>query len=207
MCQSNPYNYGSSFAGFMKQAGLTDAEVNKVKIWESDYPKEFPLCGWPIPSERYAIQLDCHDDQFPGSSSRDMGDSGSVLVKEKNLEKHRNYEMQMMTRTDGNWKIKLVLSSYTFIESRGAYSFPDGHSDCSKCQTDICRQKCTKSMPYQQASRDDVCGYTCFENGSWKEGVYTRVHRDFKIIKSLRQWMGLNNNIRPEDVGLPSNCN
>jgi alpha-amylase len=49
------------------------------------------LCGWPIPSERYAVQLDCHDDQFPGSSSRDMGDSGSVLVKEKNVDKHRNF--------------------------------------------------------------------------------------------------------------------
>lgn len=32
-----------------------------------------------------------------------MGDSGSVLVKEKNVEKHRNDEIQMMTRTDGNW--------------------------------------------------------------------------------------------------------
>jgi alpha-amylase len=161
MCQDNSYNFGQSFANFMRQAGLSDSEINKVKIWESDYPKEFPLCGWPIPSERYAIQLDCHDDQFPGSSSRDMGDSGSVLVKEKNVEKHRNFEIQMLTRTDGNWKIKLVLSSYTFIESRGAYSFPDGNSDCSRCQSPECRQKCTKSMPYSQASREDVCGYTC----------------------------------------------
>jgi len=151
--------------------------------------------------------LDCHDDQFPGSSSRDMGDTGSVLVKEKNVDRHRNFEVQMLTRTDGNWKIKLVLSSYTFIESRGAYSFPDGHSDCTRCETQECRQKCTKSMPYSQASRDDVCGYTCVENGGWKEGVYTRVHRDFKIIKALRQFMGLNLNIRPEEVGLPSYCN
>ena len=135
MCQSNDYNYGQNFADFMKQAGLSDDEVYKVKIWESDYPKEFPLCGWPIPSERYAIQLDCHDDQFPGSSSRDMGDTGSILVKEKNVDRHRNFNTQMFTRTDGNWQIKLLLSSYTFRESKGAYSFPDGHSDCSKCTT------------------------------------------------------------------------
>jgi alpha-amylase len=44
-----------------------------------------------------------------------MGDSGSVLVKEKNIDKHRAFEIQMFTRSDGNWQIKLVLSSYTFI--------------------------------------------------------------------------------------------
>lgn len=112
----------------------------------------------------------------------------------------------MFTRTDGNWQIKLVLSSYTFIESRGAYSFPDGNSDCLKCQSDLCRQKCTKSVPYVAAHNPNSCGYNCVENGQWKEGVYTRVHRDFKIIKAMRQWMGLPTNVSPSDVGLPSNC-
>jgi hypothetical protein len=36
--------------------------------------------------------------------------------------------------------------------------------------------------------------------------VYTRVHRDFKIIKAMRQWMGLSTNVSPRDVGLPDNC-
>ena len=114
--------------------------------------------------------------------------------------------MQMLTRTDANWQIKLILSSYTFIESRGAYGFPDGHSDCTRCISDECRQKCSKSMPYSQAHRDDECGYTCIKNGNWQEGVYTRVHRDFRTIKALRQFMGLNSNISPRDVGLPDNC-
>ena len=161
MCQNGDYNFGSSFADKMKSAGLSDSDVYKVKIWESDYPKEFPLCGWPIPSERYAIQLDCHDDQFPGSSSRDMGDTGSILVKEKNVDRHRDFNVQMMTRTDGNWQIKLLLSSYTFVDSIGAYSFPDGKSDCSSCATPECRNSCKKSMGYSKAHRDDVCGYTC----------------------------------------------
>ncbi len=92
MCSENKYNYGAYFEKAMLSAGLSQADVDKIKIWESDYPKEFPICGyWPIKSERYAIGLDCHDDQFPGSSSRDMGDKGSVLVKEKNIEKHRNF--------------------------------------------------------------------------------------------------------------------
>ena len=33
MCQDNPYNFGSSFANLMKQAGLTDDEIYKIKIW------------------------------------------------------------------------------------------------------------------------------------------------------------------------------
>lgn len=39
MCQDNPYNFGSSFVNFMTAEGLTDSEIYKVKIWESDYPK------------------------------------------------------------------------------------------------------------------------------------------------------------------------
>lgn len=127
-------------------------------------------------------------------------------MKEKNVDKHRDFSIQMLTRTDGNWQIKLVLSSYTFIESRGAYSFPDGASDCRNCQSDNCRSKCSKTMPESKAHQDDVCGYTCLENGSWTEGVYTRVHRDFAIIKALRRWMQLPDNISPTDAGLPSHC-
>lgn len=39
MCQDNPYNYGQSFVNAMKNAGLSDDDIYKVKIWESDYPK------------------------------------------------------------------------------------------------------------------------------------------------------------------------
>ena len=56
MCNDNDYNYGQSFAKFMADAGLSQNDINKIKIWSSDYPKEFPICGyWSIPSERYAI--------------------------------------------------------------------------------------------------------------------------------------------------------
>lgn len=56
MCNENSgYNYAVDFANKMKAAGLSDNDVNKVKIWESAYPKEFPICGyWVIPSERFA---------------------------------------------------------------------------------------------------------------------------------------------------------
>lgn len=63
MCNSGDYNYGKSFEDKMASAGLSASDIAKVKIWSSDYPKEFPICGnWVIPSERLAIENDCHDD-------------------------------------------------------------------------------------------------------------------------------------------------
>ena len=56
----------------------------------------------------------------------------------------------MFTRKDGNWKIRLILSSYTFMESAGAYGFPDGHSECAKCKSDDCKKNCKKSVPYSK---------------------------------------------------------
>jgi len=63
MCNNGIYDFGQSFTDYMKAAGLSDNDIYKVKIWSSDYPKEFPICGWwVIPSERLAVENDCHDD-------------------------------------------------------------------------------------------------------------------------------------------------
>jgi alpha-amylase len=32
-----------------------------------------------------------------------MGDKGSVLIKDKNVDYHRNFEVELFSRTDGNW--------------------------------------------------------------------------------------------------------
>ena len=43
----------------MKSAGLNDNDINKIKIWVNDYPKEHPICGyWAIKSEHMAFGLD-----------------------------------------------------------------------------------------------------------------------------------------------------
>jgi alpha-amylase len=56
MCNPGDYNYGVTFADDMKDAGLSDADIEKIKIWDSGYPKEFPICGsWVIPATRDAI--------------------------------------------------------------------------------------------------------------------------------------------------------
>jgi len=105
-----------------------------------------------------------------------MGDKGSVLVQQKDISKHREFEKQLFSRTDGNWQIKAVLSSYSFM-SNGAMGPPDGKSDCSKCVGSQCNS-CTKSMPFSQAYDSNSCGYDCGKD-SWTQGVYTRVHRDY----------------------------
>ena len=56
-----------------------------------------PICGnWIIPPARFAIQNDDHDQQNDGSSSRDMGDKGSVLIKEKDAGKHRGFPRERL---------------------------------------------------------------------------------------------------------------
>ena len=193
LCGDSWYSYGKNFENKMREVGLTDEDIDKIKIWGNDYPKEFPICGqYTIQPKRFAIGLDCHDDQFPGSSSRDMGDKGSVLVKERNVDKHRNFSVELFTRHDDGWKIKLILSSYTFIDNVGAYGFPDGNSDCSKCASENCKKYCTKSMPYSKAFDPNSKGYDCLKDGNWQQGVYTRVHRDQSIVNAMRSWMGLN---------------
>ena len=191
MCGGGDYSYGQPFVDKLKAAGLSDNDVLKIKIWGSDYPKEFPICGyWEIDPIRHAIGLDCHDDQNDGSSSRDMGDKGSVYVKEKNIEKHRNFNIEMFTRTDANWKIKLLLSSYSFMNN-GGKGYPDGKSDCSACTGEQCKNYCSKSVPYQKAYSPSSTGYDSGDSNNWKEGTYTRVHRDQATINAMRQWMGL----------------
>ena len=191
MCGGGDYSFGTPFVNKLKAAGLSDGDVDKIKIWGSDYPKEFPICGyWEITPKRHAIGLDCHDDQNPGSSSRDMGDKGSVYIKERNIEKHRNFNIEMFTRTDADWKIKLLLSSYSFMNNGGA-GFPDGKSDCSACTGEQCKNNCNKSVPYQKAYNPSSTGYDTGDSGNWKEGTYTRVHRDQATINAMRRWMGL----------------
>ena len=191
LCGGGDYSYGQPFVDKLKAVGLSDADVDKVKIWGSDYPKEFPLCGyWEISPKRHVIGLDSHDEQKQGSSSRDMQDKGSVYIIEKNVERHRYFNIQMFTRKDVDWKIKLMLSSYSFMND-GASGFPDGKSDCNSCVGQHCKDYCSKSMPYQKAYNPLSEGYDSGDKSHWKQGTYTRVHRDKLTINAMRQWMGL----------------
>jgi alpha-amylase len=182
------YNFYTGLDKQFTANGISSTDMAKLKIWSSDYPKEMPICGsWILPASRFVIQNDDHDQQSPDSSSRDMGDKGSVLIKAKDVAAHRAFEVQLFSRTDADWQIKVVLSSYTFYDN-GAAGFPDGYSDCTSGFDSSAGQSCTISMPYEKAFRAGSCGYTV---ESFAGGKYTRVHRDLSIVNAMRAWVGL----------------
>lgn len=94
-----------------------------------------------------------------------MGDKGSVLVIQKDVNRHRGFEVQLFSRTDGNWQIKAVLSSYSFMNN-GAQGIPDGKSDCAKCVGNHCGD-CSKSMKFSQAYDANSCGYSVQSGSGW----------------------------------------
>ncbi|KAK6506766.1 hypothetical protein TWF481_005226 [Arthrobotrys musiformis] len=183
-CGGGQWSWYTNFNNQLSTVGFSQTDIDKTKIWSSDYPKEFPICGyWVIPSTRFVIQNDDHDQQNPGSSSRDMGDKGSVLIKAKDVAAHRAFEVQLFTRTDGDWRIRNILSSYMFMNNGGS-GYPDGLSDCSLYTGSASASGCL-GVPYDQAYVASACGYTM------SQGKYTRVHRDLSIINAMRSWVGL----------------
>ncbi|KAI8852986.1 glycoside hydrolase superfamily [Chytridium lagenaria] len=184
---SIPYNFYRSFDGIMSSKGLSSSDISKVKIWSSDYPKEAPVCGsWLIPPSRFVIQNDDHDQQNEGSSSRDMQDFGSVLIKDKDVPRHRSFEVKLFNARSEN-------------PDRNANGFPDGLSDCSAYKGN---QVGCAPMPFRSAYVKLACGYSVSQNGQWIEGEYTRVHRDLSIINAMRSWMGLGQ-VNANGLGIP----
>lgn len=191
MCNSaSGYNYGSYFAGKLSEAGFSNSEVNAIKTWNSGYPKE-TCAGTDDCScqnlQRVVIQNDDHDQQSPGSSSRDMGPFGCVLIKNCDESTHRGFEVKLFTNPNGarnnneDFPIRMVLSSFYWGEGT-IKGIPDGLSDCSLCQMscETCR-----GIPYQKAHDPSSTGY---DKGA---GKYTRVHRDGSIVNAMRAWVGL----------------
>lgn len=178
------YSFTGGLTKRLQEQGMTHDEIEKIKIWWSGYPVEPGNDRGSISKTRKVIQNDDHDQQNPGSSSRDMHDEGCVLVKGCDPDRHREFERRLFLEPKEvddnrvNYPIRMLLSSYYFTNDvRG---IPDGKSDCSKCTTTC--QSC-RSMGYVKAHVEGSPSYT-------KD--YTRVHRDPKIIEYMSQWMQLN---------------
>lgn len=63
-CGGGQWSWYTNFDTQLAANGFSSADIAKVKIWSSDYPKEMPICGsWIIPASRFAIQNDDHDQQ------------------------------------------------------------------------------------------------------------------------------------------------
>ena len=179
--------FGTTFIN--QDNGLSESDKNKIKIWANDYPSNFPICNTEIDLERYVLGTDYRKDQ-DNTISR-MGTSGSVYIKDKNKINHRNFVINTLkSSTYGDIKIRTIFSSYSYMNN-GANGIPDGKSDCTKCSTNTCKSKCTKSVPYKKAYDINSKGYDAGDSTNWKEGTYTRIHRDINIVNEMRKFMDL----------------
>ncbi|KAJ6533236.1 glycoside hydrolase superfamily [Mycena capillaripes] len=130
---------------------LIGGEKSLLACDSNDYNS---ICGsWILPPARFVIQNDDHDQQSPGSSSRDMQSAGSVLIKDKNVATHRAFEVQLFTRTDFPDAGPLVRNRLR------------GYTGTATCI----------SMAKAPAFDANACGYSVVVNGAWTQGVYTRV--------------------------------
>ena len=187
LCQENKKNFADNyFLSMLKEKNLTDDDILKIKIWNSGFPLEMPKCDddkWRISHERYAVSI-----ENPGFINiNDQTNNNFNYIRDRDIEKHRNLTVDMFSNTTYNWKIRSIFSMYSIINE--ATGFPDGKSNCAKCQEDICRKYCKKSVPYQKAYDPLSTGYDTGNKETWKEGMYTRVHRDRDIINAMRKWM------------------
>ena len=70
--------YGTMFENMLKNDLGSQSEADKIKMWDGLYPKE-PQNN-PISKTRVVIQNDDHDQQYPGSSSRDMVKTFALIL-------------------------------------------------------------------------------------------------------------------------------
>ena len=142
MLMCNPdsgYNYGSYFEEALLDAGFSQEDVNKIKIWNSGYPKEPDAGAGTISKSRNAIQNDEHDQQTPASSSRDMGDDGCVLIKDcDSASQHRDFEVKLFESPNGvednenEYPIRLIPSSFWGVD--GFQGITGVTSECKLCK-------------------------------------------------------------------------
>ena len=190
MCDADSgYNYGGYLVDALNKAGFEKEDVEKIKIWNSGYPKETEKglvnCDSNADKIRSVIQNDDADQQNPGSSSRDMGNDGCVLIKGCTKSDHKNFEIKLFdspngaTDNDNDFPIRVVLSSF-YWAGNGLQGIPDGKSDCAVCTTN-----CVGCLSVNYTAAFDASS-TGYDTES-----YTRVHRDPDIVAAMRKWMGL----------------
>ena len=184
------YNYFEYLDQQLAANGLIESEIEMVKRWGDFYPvKNNPCDTWVLKPSRFVIANDDHDQQEKGELIRKMDGKGSILVREKDVIKHREFEVKLFTQTDIDADIRLILSSYTFA-SFGAHGFPDGKSDCGRFKGNSDWYQYCNSISFSRAFEPRSQGYDVFdESGQWKGGVYTRVHRDPKITSAMQKWL------------------
>ena len=175
----------------------SDEEIQQIKVWRSDFPKEFSKCAVKVGNKYQSLLgLDFYLEQFE-KTSRDPP-LGCIYVRDHDIETHKKYlnklfgigieDSNVIEQYKGNDYV-LILSSYSFDnneENSFDTGIPDGLSDCSLSLVEGCQH----SMPKAEAFNDESQGYDA-NNGqtNWKTGVYTRVHRSKDVISGMQSWL------------------
>ena len=189
MCDDeSTLSYGIPFKEKLEELGLSENEITQIKIWNTDFLKgELPYCEedevWKVDPTRVAISTEYTDDI-------NLSNDYNIYIKNKDIGEHRRSIIEMFSIDENDFKIRNVFSMYSLYENSNGY--PDGKSDCSLCQTDVCKNGCTKTFPYRKAYNPLSVGYDTVDESNWIEGEYTRVHRDKDIINAMKKWMGFN---------------
>ena len=195
-------NFGDYFKELLSNT-FNENEINKFKISGLCSLDDISLdCRgeMKIEEQRYILNLVTQDIQAPYG--------GDILIEYKNLIQHKNENIKMLKDANKDYKIKVIFSSYSL--ANGSKGIPDGKSNCLKCKNEHCKQNCIKTVPYQKAYNPLSIGYDAGDETNWKEGVYTRIHRNIDIINAMREWMGLeyyNENDLYEKERLKADCN
>ena len=202
----NNYSFTKIFEEKMKEQGLNQNDIYKIKLWNTGFlSNNEPKCNgneWVISPDRYILGLYNHYAQNKNSDDK--------YIIRHNINAHKKDQIRLLSYNSTNIMIKLLYSSYSNMNNGGS-GFPDGKSDCKMCINQNCRKSCNKSVPYQKAYNPLSVGYDAGNNTNWKEGTYTRIHRNIDIVNAMREWMSLkpfdNEDELFKNERLKANCN
>jgi len=178
ICSDNN-EFGYKFTSKINENFQNDINKFKIQIQINSSPKFYnEICNninW-IKPERYVIFLENHNNHEYNENN--------INIKLGNINSHKNSYAEMLDKNDNNIKIKIIFSSYS-LTSKGA-GFPDGKSDCTSIG-------CDYPVKYSKAYDPLSIGYdTGMASNNFKEGNYSRIHRNLEIVNAMRKWLGLN---------------
>ena len=172
-------NFGVSFTSKLRNNNLFSEKDNKkIKFQVEGYPNQIPNCNdnneWIEDKQRFILTIE--------HPSNHIYNSNNINIVLKNPDTHKNNYINLFNNTiDSN--IRIVFSSYSLTEQ--GTGFPDGLSDCSNISS-------CYSVSYIKAYDPLSIGYdTGKENINWKDGNYSRIHRNMDIVNAMREWLTL----------------
>ena len=168
--------FGTLFTSKLENNSFSELDIKKIKFQAEGYPNQIPNCGnneW-LDKQRFILTVE--------HPSNHAYDSTNINIALKDPDTHKNSYINLFNNIiDSN--IRIVFSSYS-LTGRGT-GFPDGLSDCSHISG-------CYSVSYTKAYDPLSIEYdTGKANINWKDGNYSRIHRNIDIVNAMRRWLDL----------------